>query len=73
MDESILIEIAQRFRRMEDAVAELRPTELRPLVQVVLYGNNDILHFEALEKAMEKAMDACRDDMVAMQECIRNK
>lgn len=59
MDEAILIEIAQRFRELEDAVEAA-----------------DILHAERIERAQEridKALDACRDDMVAMQEAIRGR
>ena len=53
MDEAILIEIAQRFRRLEDAVGEgYFPTEQG-------------------REGVDAALEACREDMVNMQELIR--
>jgi len=56
MDEAILIDIAQRFRRLEDMIEEAH----------IFEGADDTGREE-----VETALDACRDDMVAMQEAIR--
>ena len=52
MTEAILIEIAQRFRQMEDAV-EASDT------------------IGAARHQLTETVEACREDMVAMQEALR--
>ena len=92
MDEAILIEIAQRFRRLEDAVdlflasfkelAERRieRAEAAHAAQQISYATfcarvneprADLLKLEGVRGDVEKYLEACREDMVNMQEFIR--
>jgi hypothetical protein len=67
MTEAILIEIAQRFRKLEDALEALHPdTELVVAEEFISEGDNHSPRSYLIECA-----EACRDDMVAMQERIR--
>jgi hypothetical protein len=63
VDEAILIEMAQRFRALED-IAEfagaLLPRDM---------PRDEFVNFTS--EGMSEALEACRDDMVAMQEAIR--
>ena len=95
MDEAILIEIAQRFRKLEDAVeaADILHVERIERAQERI-DKNDYAHAAGkvtyqvfcvrgnlaakerddtneLRDALEKTLEACRDDMVSMQEAIR--
>ena len=97
MNEAILIEIAQRFRRLEDAVeaADILHVERIERAQDRI-DKNDAAHSvgkityevfcerwilaqkerddtKELRETLEKAVDACRDDMVTMQEEIRKR
>ena len=65
MDEAILIEIAQRFRALEDVAEGLERFRRRHDEMLIDTGFPD-----ALAK-LEKALEACRDDMVDMQEALR--
>ena len=58
MSEAILIEIATRFRQLEDAIEA---------AGLAMTTDEDV------REEIEKALEACRDDMVAMQELIRGK
>ena len=95
MDEAILIEIAERFRKLEDAVeaADILHTERIERAQEridkneaayaagkvtyqVFYvrGNlagNERDDTQELRDALDKTLEACREDMVTMQEAIR--
>ena len=69
MDEAILIEIATRFRKLEDAIeaADLRHARL-------ISGTTDRSEREVIQNMrddIEGSLEACRDDMVSMQEAIR--
>lgn len=66
MTEAILIEIAQRFRHLEDIAAVLGTRHRHESVRV---GRED----EAFKMTCQVygALEACREDMVAMQELIR--
>jgi hypothetical protein len=61
MSEAILIEIAQRFRELEDCVEDPE-----------LYARESD-EYEKARDELEKALEACREDMVTMQELIREK
>lgn len=96
MDEGILIEIAQRFRALEDLTeeADLYHVERMARAEETMQSSEDCgeshndggtcpgcaefmkakCEFENIEKLrsdLDKALEACRDDMVAMSECIR--
>lgn len=98
MDEYQMIEIAKRFRMMEDAtekadtvLARLQATEERHMQRHVEHaytasGNERIAHekdaaghetqrdqIAEIRLALESSLEACREDMVAMQESIRNQ
>ena len=96
MDEAILIEIAQRFRKLEDVYerADLFLASLEEDYKKALkkadsdyethkdYGRfcraanepeADLNNLIEVRDSIEKAFDACRDDMVTMQESIRGK
>ena len=97
MDEAILIEIAQRFRELEDAVeaADILHAERMERAQERI-DRNDAAHVaktityqtfcvrgnlaakerddtQELRSALESALEACREDMVTMQEAIRGR
>ena len=68
MDEARLIEIAQRFRKLEDAC---------DAAGIVMGGNphpDDALEDdESMASVLERQLESCRKDIVEMQECIRRK
>ena len=69
MDEAILIEIAERFRKLEDALEALHPdAEMIAVEEFISEGDGHSPRSYLIECA-----EACRDDMVAMQESIRGK
>ena len=96
MDEAILIEIAQRFRKLEDSVestdsylaAEMDRLEKRmesadeERKRGGNYNEFNRKYGAAEERKdsisvargdVEKALEACREDMVTMQEAIRGR
>ena len=96
MTESILIEIAQRFRRLEDAVevADVFHAErIERLTARMVKADEDYKthqnyqrfcrersaaedkhdSIEVARQDIEKALEACRDDLVEMQDAIRRK
>lgn len=70
MDEYQLIEIATRFRALEDAVEEAQ-THLR--LRGESFGKEHPIGESALEirDRLEELLEQCREDMTAMQEIIR--
>ena len=67
MDEAILIEIAQRFRKLEDALEALHPdAEMIAVEEFINEGDGHSPRSYLIECA-----EACRDDMVLMSEALR--
>lgn len=56
MSEGVLIEIAQRFRHLEDVIEDV-------IIRPGADGNR--------RENVEASLEACRDDMVAISECLR--
>ena len=59
MEEAILIEISQRFRALEDAAENPE-----------MWSRREEERMDA-RSCLEKAMEACRDDMNAMADYVR--
>ena len=69
MSEFDLIQISSRFRKLEDALEALHPdTEMIAVEEFINEGDGHSPRSYLIECA-----DACRDDMVAMQEAIRGR
>lgn len=66
MDEAILIEIAQRFRKLEELIEDAR------FWLMTIDCNSDGMEkINNVHIGLDVCAEACRDDMVAMQEAIR--
>ena len=61
MDEAILIEISKRFRQMEDAIES---PKLKSRYEEDRQDARDV---------RDATIEACRDDLILMQEAIRAK
>jgi hypothetical protein len=77
MSEFELIEIAKRFRRLEDAIEAADRVlgivdDLYPSVRVALTRRRPPIDLTEIRNDLESVPDLCRDDMVAMQEAIRS-
>ncbi len=71
MDEAILIEIAQRFRKLEDGI-EAADLQHARLISGTTYRSEREL-IQGMRDDIENALEACREDMVSMQEEIRKR
>lgn len=71
MSEAILIEIASRFRGMEDFVE--RADTLLAAYKETSLTTMELDEIVEVRYDLERAVELCRDDMVAMQELIRGK
>lgn len=69
MDEFDLIQIAARFRKLEDAAesADL----YHAANQEHMKFTAEKVKLQSVRGTLDSALEACRDDMVAMQEQIR--
>ena len=73
MTEAILIEIARRFRQMEDAVeaVDLHAAAEEERLNARGFTAGEAETIGAARHQLTEAVEACREDMVAMQEALR--
>ncbi len=69
-DEAVLIEIEQRFRRLEDLIEQADAYHAQ-CQENYLRFTADKARLQELRDRVEAALEACRDDMTSMQERIR--
>lgn len=70
ISEGELIEIAQRFRKLEDLVEE---ADLLVCAhkETLMSHEHDVIN--EVRSGLEKALESCREDMTLMQELIRSE